>query len=799
MSGQEVVRSASLTFDQQLLKNAELQPGPPELESTSLFQRLTGQNADAASLIRLLQSESVPVREHAQSVIAKAKRNDPRQAACFIHELKKALGSPEPREVCGILRGLMQTSGVAFVDIETSIAKLIVGPNPGVSHQALRYAALAAPEFCEARRVPLIKLLTTQKDPTDWINALSFSRSAALGEDIFARYAAGEIKSLPTMFGRLLSAELLAKLLQGPHVERAADLARRHGYFSEHFPETLKPKVIGPTVEILSRGIPYIAPSLLQDPDLDAYCERVIAFEKAFNRFEIENMPRERSVSVRFDDHQDLALFLAAVRRTSAADGLEKFEGDDEYRARVFGLYSYCGARSLYDTFITGALAEARELCVPEQLQGIYLLHRAAHHLSSEPSSSRLQRRNFIHAYWRVAAKEGRLVAVKQWPPTEDAHCPELKSLVLKEDPPACVHREIAPGAEHSLRLGTYLHWRGLAEFQEKLEKIEIFFARFAPPIGCELQVVPSAYQDGDSRPIAWKQGIRAFGVPSPERERFSAIVEAAMRPARSAFSLFAGIVGIYQLELVRDTGDAALHISVQHDLTNDTVKAILFPQQLCAERRQRAKELKALFQQNARVMSKGLARKHGSKDIEDLGQGQWPLMRTELRGFYSGLESENGRLRLNLSVADQLFATHLLVSASHEPSLSRVWEDYQQAVRSFARHLPRCFGKFFNQDWFEHTGDAREADAVAHLHIVQAMIATSRWSRRAEQADRLRIKHGAEALIGHFVCAIMDNLCERDTALRTIFQSCPKTPFGLPILLPDEFSQRIDGKWLAL
>jgi hypothetical protein len=509
------------------------------------------------------------------------------------------------------------------------------------------------------------------------------------------RFYGHPVRSPPPIIGMLVNARWLAGNYHDDP-DAVGWLIRECGYSDG--------AVTKGTLELLQRGFMYVSAEMSAHPHPDEWRLRVL--EICWSLLP-ESLGMATTGWVNLDNTLDTALFLAAVREADRSN-LDELKSRDPFSYRAMEslqilVCSHAHTPYVRRQFLDKPLALAQELSVPPDQQGRFIVEHAGVLLQTD-DESRTEAELFLRAKWSVA-DPGPI----QFPVRSDDDFPAAKRAVLREfDDPSADDR-FSPGTNSICALAAYLGMDSVADW---LRRGEADASRFLPPIGCELQV-PLVDRN---RSLAWKQALRSFGIPSPRRPEYRAMVEAAFRPAASYHAMVLGPLLLRRLGLIDRAQDIALHVSIQGDL-GDHVRYLAFPQLLMRpSRRLRDRPEWTL----TRVMSKGLV--NCNRDVETCRDDLPAECRTEIRVFRCFADDTPDGVGVRMDYIDDMIQTHLLAAAllSEDLACASIIAAYVQELKAWVATLPAVFGDLLHANFYEATGDPRDAALLDMLPIMR-------------------------------------------------------------------------------
>lgn len=289
-----------------------------------------------------------------------------------------------------------------------------------------------------------------------------------------------------------------------------------------------------------------------------------------------------------------------------------------------------------------------------------------------------------------------------------------------KEDP------ELTKGANTICRLAANL---GRFELIDWIKEKEKFWRGKVPPIGCEVQIPL-----GDrNTSLLRKQLLRRLGIPSPRRPEYRAMVEAAFRPSASWHAMLLGPMLLAELGIIDRPQELALHISIQGEMGRQVQFLAVCATFIHMGRKRRPHY--AL----TRVMSKGLVCRN--RDVQDCLPEMKANCRTEIRLHRCFVETDDDRnVRVDLSYADDILATHLLASAamSPRPELAGIYASFCDEVATAINNLPPGFGEYMHADFYQSTGDPHDPRLLDMVPVVAKLKAIREIIRRENMREEL-------------------------------------------------------------
>lgn len=339
---------------------------------------------------------------------------------------------------------------------------------------------------------------------------------------------------------------------------------------------------------------------------------------------------------------------------------------------------------------------------------------------------------------------------VREYPIIDCNTFQELSELVLPHRPRLSTVRlePLSHGANSARKL---LLYREQHDFAHALEAAENHLKSVLPTVGIEIQNPFTRERRAES--FAWKQTLRAFGIPSPRRPEYRAMVEAAFLPAFSYHAHIASLLILRDLGFFKPGEDLALHVSLSGKLGPD-IRYLLFTQQFAGAPTKNPPGQK--------LMSKGFVHVHEDAvhPLIEKPNTQNPF-RTELRSMRINKEmllSERHPHFIDDIATFQLLGGAL---ASNNSALHRVWDDFQASIDSQVAEMPGIVRRFLDADWFESTGDSSDHRLMPLLDIVERRREVLRWVRGEGLGAELR------ETFQHI----------RNKSARAAFDTLPKSP----------------------
>lgn len=572
---------------------------------------------------------------------------------------------------------------------------------------------------------------------------------------------------LPTIIGLLLTPEWLAQNFPGNPT--AIDLLiRQFGYADR--PAT--PRLL----ELLDQGFMYVSEAMTTDPQPAAWRHRLQEFAWALLPWSLQS-ERNETAQIRLKDPVDVALFLSAARESDRSNlAVCRSRNPLSYRTRESPASVTCmHAPSDYvrRLFIADAVASAQELGIPSDHHGRFAVEHARNVLDID-EESRMESDLLLRTRWTTAARIGYRALDELVP----ARFPVLSALDFAAARLAVVRAfeagpddsRLSPGANSIARLANYV---AIPEISANLIRLEAAYASYLVPIGCELQV---PLLDKNTS-LAWKQALRSFGIPSPRRPEYRAMVEVAFRPALSYHAVVLAPFLLREIGLIACEQEMALHISVQGDLGN-AVNYLAFAQLLGRRGRPSA------ISSRTRVMSKGLV--NCNRDVETICLDCPATCRTEIRVYRCLADATGGTLHLDTSFVDDVISTHLIASAmlSDRPGMQEPLDQFRQDLDALVAGLPAVFHDLLHANYYESTGDPRDAELLELLPIArirrEAKEVIARLNLAQELQERCRTILAICARQIHAAIVAESPLLIDGTALSI-------SPYGLPYYFPPD------------
>ena len=270
------------------------------------------------------------------------------------------------------------------------------------------------------------------------------------------------------------------------------------------------------------------------------------------------------------------------------------------------------------------------------------------------------------------------------------------------------------------------------------------------PTLGIELQ---------NNRPApevceAWKQLLLGLGLPSPRRPEFYALVEAAVPPLWSPSALGMGVAGLAQCGYFNPAeGYLTLHFSLGANFGANAKFLGLGLWAFSAGRAEAADE-RAWLDGIAKVMSKGMIHLHPLSAHPCTGALR-RSQRTEFR--VCCLPPQASAAAAGEWIKTTAGRLQALAACSFAPPASArgaVWAAYQNGIQDLYGMPGYGAVALLNADWFECTGESRDAALVRELRMVQTLLGIRRHfcgqpSLREElfaQARAIFLTRGAQA-----------------------------------------------------
>lgn len=380
---------------------------------------------------------------------------------------------------------------------------------------------------------------------------------------------------------------------------------------------------------------------------------------------------------------------------------------------------------------ISDALGDAERLGVPQSHWGHFVLEHAATVVTHD-TDLRVERLMYLKSRWAQRPDRSAVIP-SQWtfPVLCDADAPELKYRILSPRQWSRTKSYLEAPSPGALAAARLLQVIGREDLIADLFAFERACERQFPACGIELQLMLSSRREQES--LAWKQTLRALGIPSPRRPDYRSMVEVSFPPSRSYLPQVLVTLLLDRLGLFIEPADLALHQSFSGDLGCE-VRYLLFAQQFLTEPRVRSGALRL-----ARLMSKGFAHlNHDAIPLDGIVHGG---VRTELRSYRFGYRGASEAEPLQRQFIDDIIETSLLIAAkvSLEPALREVWDSYCRGVTEIAMRYPPVVSELLQADWYECTGEPRDEEFVLRLPIVQAWVAVRQWTREHGTEGELR------------------------------------------------------------
>ncbi len=440
---------------------------------------------------------------------------------------------------------------------------------------------------------------------------------------------------------------------------------------------------------------------------------------------------------VMFDPHSllDIAALCGGVRCLDHDSLLQhRFENRLHSRTRDNVRRALC-KHAPFDfcrkILLADPLQAAERLGIPATMQGNYVIEHAAA-LVTHDSNLRVERMTYLKSRWAPRAGQRFVIpSVWKFPVEQDADAPELKFRVLTPQQLTATRTYLdapSPGALAAARL---LQTVGRSDLISPLFAAEEQSVGKLCACGIEVQIPFSVRRENDS--LAWKQALRALGVPSPRRPEYRTMVEVAFPPSRSYQPQVLLPLALEQLGLFTEPVDMALHLSFSGDLGPE-VRFLLLAQQLINEPMVQPRGTRL-----ARLMSKGFA--HLNHDALPLDGVNHAGLRTELRSYRFGYKEPAHDAPLERQFIDDIIETSLLIAAKQCPSdsVNQVWTHFSTRIADAVQQLPELFSTLLNADWYAATEEPSDEDFARRLPISQAWIAVRSWIAAEGQAVELR------------------------------------------------------------
>lgn len=580
--------------------------------------------------------------------------------------------------------------------------------DPDVRRAAARVIVYQFPEHAH-QLLPLLE----REDSTETARLLCLSGRVDLIQPLLARFGFPE-RMPPPILGVLIDPGWLAAEYPGDP-RQIGRLIEACGYSDAPVTEV--------TLDLLRRGFMYVSRDMIAAPAPETDRERILELCWQLLPEQLE-MSRGDVAGVSLEDPRDQALFMAAAREADRAN-LEEWKARDPFSYRSLESPRVVACSHAHAPFVRRQLIElplqlAEELGVPATHRGQFLVEHGRCFLETD-EETRTEYELFLRCRWsrdettcdNAGPKPDSRFPVRDEADFPVAHCSVLREFDRPPDDPG-----LSAGANSIRNVAEYLGRRHLSDW---LLSRETGWRDFLPPIGCELQV-PLIERN---RSLAWKQALRSLGIPSPRRPEYRSMVEAAFPPSISFHAQALGPLLLHRLGLMPRPQDMALHISIQGDL-GDEVRYLAFPSLFIRPSvRMRNRPEWTM----TRVMSKGLV--NINEDVVTCRDDQPATVRTEIRVFRCFVDEADSGLEVPLGYVDDIVSTHLLAAAmlSADPDFRGIINDYRAAVESAVSGLPAAFAELLHANYFESTGDPRDAGLLEFLPIMH--------SRRAVRAAR--------------------------------------------------------------
>ena len=587
------------------------------------------------------------------------------------------------------------------------------------SKAAAKVIVYQQPELIDSELVSRLDL-----SQSNWIaRQLCYSGRADLIPRVAERLGYPK-QRLPPVIGFLVTPEWLGENFE-THPSLVEKLSQECGYS-----ERLTPR---DAAEYWRKGFMFVGPELIAT-NIPTKELRKRVFEICYRLLPFD-LEMQHVSELEFDARRPLdgELFLAALREADRTN-LEqaKRQSPFDFRRRTSPRIVTCSHASVpfvRSQFIEAAINLAQELKVPEQHHGAFLTEHARVELEVD-EERRTEADLYLRSRWWTIARSTRLSAsvppvcfpVRQFDdfPWGVEEWLGHRQAPWRDDP------SLSPGANVVCRLSTNL---GRTDLVEWVRKREPLWRGIVPPIGCELQIPL-----GDpNTSLLRKQILRRLGIPSPRRPEYRGMVEAAFRPSASWHAMLLGPLLLCELGIIDRPQELALHISIQGDLGDQVRYLATCATFIHAGRRKRP------HTGLTRVMSKGLVCRN--EDAEQCHPDHASNCRTEIRlhRCFADLDDENN-IRLDLSYADDILATHLLATAamSSQRELEEIYQGFSVDVTTAIERLPPEFSDYLHSDFYQSTGDPHDPFLLNLVPIVGRFTAIRETVRRDELREEL-------------------------------------------------------------
>lgn len=712
--------------------------------------------SSAADLWERLRCPVLAVRRRASNELRDLGRKAPSILVDGLHD-----DAPLRVAVLQTLQRMAKFDG----EVPTAIAACLTDDDRDVRLAAIRTLAVRYPD----RIAEATPLLATDGDAAARLIALSGEVSVA---NALLEWSGFPLRSPPPYIGLVLTPEWCADAWHRDP-PWATKLLRTFGFVEDTCTARM--------AEWLSHGVWYVGEVMADRPPDEASLSRIRDLQWAL-------LPAELGVGseVEFDPTcpEDAELLLAAGREADASQ-LEVIRRRDPLAPRTREssralVCAHAPTRYVRRILLEEPVAEARRLDVPERFLGSFVVESVR--VLLEPDERRraeagLEFRSRVSAMRHTRNWFGSDTEPKRRPIVDDEDFPFVKRAVL-DQVPDFHDAELSVGANAVCRLALAL---GHDDVVNRLRTAEAEWGPHLIPVGCEWQI-PNVDPD---RWLAWKQALRALGIPSPRRPEYRGMLEVALPPAASWHAPALVPLLLFECGVIAEPQDVTMHVSVEGDLGEDA-RFIAFPQSFVNNSRRLTKTPSRF---SRRVMSKGLVCRNG--DVVPCRAGETPTVRTEFRMFGTYLDEIEDRPGLSLSYLDDIGSTALLATAlaSQRSDLIAVARSCRDELRQLVESLPAVFGDYFASNFHEATGDADDDSLHELLPVFRARSAV----RAALDVDVPRgdverhCKGFLVTTVGRIVAEIP---CEASPAERT-------TPYGLTWSSPTRLQGRLTATHL--
>lgn len=536
--------------------------------------------------------------------------------------------------------------------------------------------------------------------------------------------------TLPTVLGLALSPQRLLQL-STREPELAERLAQRHGYTSD---VTLSEAVL-----TLQLGVRHVDASMLTRTAEEVRAdvsEIMHAILRETGATDSKPVSQETTQLPDFSQSRYAqAVLFAAVREldTASIEARRLASPNDftQHKDLATNVASFMHVpKSLLRTrLIDDACSLADQCFVPEDWLSQFIVEHAATSLATT-NEQRDESELFLRARWRIMAHRQRWTATSCKPKRlgKTIRFPASLSLVVPPerllfsndaDSPPVLRKSACPAfdfpCESAIQnlVGPFSSSKQVAELSDALQRSSDVHAIKVVPLGVEIQIPIVC----DNQHIAWKELFRSAGIASQRRLECGRMLEASLPPAASTLPIRRFLEFIIEQGIVGCEQDLGIHVSLQGDLGEDAAY-LAFPQLFLNNPMQKTRRPRHAMRL---VMSKGLVRLNS--DVRTCTWAAPASFRTELRVFICGVK-KNGRLEIDPTITEAIRETHLIGSAmlSDEQELKAIAADYRKSIGACIDRFPIELIELLNSNFYEATGDYRDATMLDHVDIVKRL-----------------------------------------------------------------------------